>query len=569
MKKKARLIFVILFVIILFVTQGKTAYFTKDEAGTTSAQFLKLGIGARALAMGEAYTGLADDVTSIYWNPAGLNHIEDKEFSAMRALWVSDISLNWLAYAQKGLGGSLGAALVYLASGDIAKYDNAGNGLNQSYSDSDTAFIVSYARKVKGLDLGINLKLLDSRLESESATGLAADLGISGRVFHNNNFNFGLVVQNLGSGLKFMNQSAPLPLNIKSGVSYKALKDRLTLTSDLDFPVDYVTNAHFGAEYRYSLGAMDFFPRVGYQTTNVGDLNALTGLSLGFGVTYGNMSINYAWVPYGELGDTNWVDVGFKFGKKKQEKILNAANTTPLENKANLLKYHFALGYSLFAENRYKEAIGEFNKVLELSPGNTESLEYIGKAEDMLNGKTRMKQDEIDVKLAKMSNLFNEAQALFVKGRFQEAINLFERVLEIDPQHTESLNYIKRAREKIFEKLIVLDDKHFDYNTATLTKAGANVVRQNIRILKENPETKIRIEGYTSAAGTTEYNQKLSERRAMAVAAILKEGGISPERLTTIGFGEARPAVFEPSPKRHNSKEAHANMRVLFEIIVK
>jgi outer membrane protein OmpA-like peptidoglycan-associated protein len=253
--------------------------------------------------------------------------------------------------------------------------------------------------------------------------------------------------------------------------------------------------------------------------------------------------------------------------KRGKEARFESLETSKDQNR--LMNIHLALGRSLFAENRYKESIVEFNKALELAPGNKESLEYVGKAEDILSGKARIKQDAIDLKLAKMRNIFNEAQALFVKGKFQESINMFKKVLEIDPLHTESIKYIKRAREKIFEKLIVLDDKHFDFNTAILTKAGAKVVKKNIRILKENPETKIRIEGYTSAAGGTEYNQKLSERRARAVAAILIEGGITPERLTTIGYGETNPAVFEPSPNHINSKEAHANMRVLFEVIVK
>jgi len=62
----------------------------------------------------------------------------------------------------------------------------------------------------------------------------------------------------------------------------------------------------------------------------------------------------------------------------------------------------------------------------------------------------------------------------------------------------------------------------------------------------------------------------LSERRAKAVEEILvREGGITPARLTTIGYGETRPAIFEPIPKNIDSKEARANMRVLFEIIVK
>jgi len=81
---------------------------------------------------------------------------------------------------------------------------------------------------------------------------------------------------------------------------------------------------------------------------------------------------------------------------------------------------------------------------------------------------------------------------------------------------------------------------------------------------------KIRVAGYASASGTKEHNQALSERRAASVRNYLvKEGGIAQDRLTTIGYGETRPAEYEPVPSDIYSEAAKANMRVLFEVIVK
>lgn len=119
-------------------------------------------------------------------------------------------------------------------------------------------------------------------------------------------------------------------------------------------------------------------------------------------------------------------------------------------------------------------------------------------------------------------------------------------------------------------KFIVLEDVHFDFDKSTLTKEGVELMERNIRVLKENPETKVRVAGYTSASGTEDYNQKLSERRAKTVEDYLvNEGGIAPGRLTKIGYGEQRPETYEPIPSEINSKAAKSNMRVLFEIIVK
>jgi OmpA-OmpF porin, OOP family len=118
--------------------------------------------------------------------------------------------------------------------------------------------------------------------------------------------------------------------------------------------------------------------------------------------------------------------------------------------------------------------------------------------------------------------------------------------------------------------VLAFEDVHFDYDKATLTKEAQAILKRNIQLLKDNPKAKIRIAGYTSASGTKEYNQKLSERRAKAVYDYLTEEGlVPPDRLTTIGYGQTRPAMYEPIPENIYSKEAKANMRVLFEVVVK
>ena len=120
-------------------------------------------------------------------------------------------------------------------------------------------------------------------------------------------------------------------------------------------------------------------------------------------------------------------------------------------------------------------------------------------------------------------------------------------------------------------KIIILafEDVHFDFDKSTLKPEAQAILKRNIQILKDNPKAKVRIAGYTSASGTDAYNQKLSERRANAVQEyLINEGVITPDRLSTIGYGETNPAMYEAAPKELYSKAAKANMRVLFEIIV-
>jgi len=120
-------------------------------------------------------------------------------------------------------------------------------------------------------------------------------------------------------------------------------------------------------------------------------------------------------------------------------------------------------------------------------------------------------------------------------------------------------------------KIIVLafEDVHFDFDKSTLKPEAQTILKRNVQMLKDNPKAKIRVAGYTSAAGTDAYNQALSERRAKAVQEYLvNEGVITPDRLSTIGYGETSPEMYEAAPKELYSEAAKANMRVLFEIIV-
>jgi outer membrane protein OmpA-like peptidoglycan-associated protein len=119
------------------------------------------------------------------------------------------------------------------------------------------------------------------------------------------------------------------------------------------------------------------------------------------------------------------------------------------------------------------------------------------------------------------------------------------------------------------EKVVVFGDTHFDFDKSTLSEEAKTLLDKDVQGLKENPKINVRMAGYTSAKGTEEVNQKLSEERANRVRDYLIEKGIAPERITVIGYGRTKPALYEVTPGEIDSKEAQANMRVLFEVVVK
>ena len=119
-------------------------------------------------------------------------------------------------------------------------------------------------------------------------------------------------------------------------------------------------------------------------------------------------------------------------------------------------------------------------------------------------------------------------------------------------------------------KMIVLEDSHFDFDKSTLRPEGMKALRENIALMKNNPNTQVRVAGYTSMSGTAEYNQRLSERRASAVRDfMISEGGIDQSRISVIGYGSTKPKTKESDPSDIDTKAAQSNMRVLFEMSVK
>lgn len=117
-------------------------------------------------------------------------------------------------------------------------------------------------------------------------------------------------------------------------------------------------------------------------------------------------------------------------------------------------------------------------------------------------------------------------------------------------------------------EVLVLEDVHFNFDTAELNENTKVILRQHVQTLKANPQARVRIAGYTSASGTAEYNQALSERRAQAIKAFLILEGVEASRFKTVGFGQTNPAEYEANPAVLRSDAAKANMRGLFEIIV-
>lgn len=295
-----------------------------DKIGTTSANFLKIGYGARAGAMGEAFTAVADDMASIYYNPAGLLNLNKNNISFMHLKWIEGIDYDWISYLWNlSYNQKIGITFSYLNYGDIQKTleDASGNyaGSAGNYDASDKMMILTYSSLYKEIPFGLNFKLLKQEIDLESATGFAFDIGFKYKASLLP-LRYGVMIQNIGKMSKFRYEDDPLPWNIRAGIMYPLYFINLTTAFDIIYPSDNSIYANLGLEYALPFQSLKIFIRSGYSTLSSNN-NDRKGYSVGFGVNFNDFNFDYAFQPFDLFDNTHKFSLGYAFGKPKLEKV--------------------------------------------------------------------------------------------------------------------------------------------------------------------------------------------------------------------------------------------------------
>lgn len=276
-----------------------------ENAGTRAMSFLKIGVGAEAIGMGESHVAVTNDFYASYWNPAGLAHIQRSQFGFMHNQWFEGIKHEYLGFVQPfGSLGVLGVSALYLSYGEIQGRDVDGKE-TKKFRPYDLAFVLSYGRKLFGNStIGFNAKWLREQIDEEDARVYAFDIGALYAI-GDSGLNLGVNLQNLGTKAKFDKESFNLPTNLKLGLSYR--KDAFTIAADVNKPEDNDLNIGIGVELEI---AELLHLRGGYKYFLGGnDLGAVSGLTTGLGVTIEGFQVDYAFVSYGKLGATHRVSL--------------------------------------------------------------------------------------------------------------------------------------------------------------------------------------------------------------------------------------------------------------------
>jgi hypothetical protein len=329
----AALLGLALFALAALVAAPARAQFNLGEqrTGTSSGTFLKIGVGARAVGLGEAFVAVANDPSAIFWNPAGLASVQRQAVEFSHVSWPGDINYEHAAYVvpTRRLGGSLAFQIGALATQLDETSELQPFGTGRTFTYSDVLVGAAYARRwTDKLLVGGGAKFvredLGSQVGGPTTNAVLFDLG---SIYY---LGYGSVriatsLSNFGARLK-PNGSyvSPYtgevrdydgfdpPLMFRYGLAFEPIENasqRVTTSIEFDQPADNRQLAKAGLEWAWQ---RRLALRTGYEF-NADQLNfsAGAGLNATIGQTQG--TVDYAYTDGGFLGNIHRVSLGLRF----------------------------------------------------------------------------------------------------------------------------------------------------------------------------------------------------------------------------------------------------------------
>jgi tetratricopeptide (TPR) repeat protein len=489
MGKLSRIVMVIISIAIVLVLAVISCW----------ADFEDLGVGARPMGMGNAYTALADDVNAIYYNPAGLAQVDECQFTSGygKLYWGLDDGSNlgsgFVGYAHPLYHwGTLGAGWLNL-------------GLQGLYQEN--SFIFSYGNSLKKrLLAGFNLKLLYKKYgknpytenalidggpgvsgerdpvfsEGYSKTGFSSDLGLLYRF--NREYSLGLALTDINQPhMDLKDNKSRVPIGVRSGFLYNS--DFLTFAFDTTFRNGDV-NVYSGVEKWFL--KRTFGARAGL---GVGS-RSFSNLALGASYTKYLFQLDYAFIyPLSGIRDTygsHRISLTLRFAPEKEEKkrtrevrlaeiAAERATQEQLEKikegeakviaerrKTELAGNYYKEAIEAYRNGLYSGAVGKLRFAVELDPERPEVQSLFKKLSsivEVIPQETRVERE---------AELIRTSVSYYIEDKPKKAITTLQYASEISPKNKEIprlLNILKREypaiaeQEKISEGMTLVEQK--------------------------------------------------------------------------------------------------------------
>ena len=289
-----------------------------EKVGTFDGQFLKIGVGARAAAMGGAFVGVADDATSLYWNAAGIARIDvDKsELSIHHANWPSELSFDQIGYVfhVKRIPGAFGVharALTMQPMTVTTAYQP--NGTGETFDAGMMSAGFTYARSFTDkFSAGATANFINEGLADFSQQTFSFDVGTLYDV-GTLGMKIGMAISNIGSQIKFIEREARIPAIFRVGTSATLMQtadQKLLGSFEFSHPPDNSERVNVGAEYAFRKYV---FLRGGYNI-NYDSEGIAGGVGFHFPVSVaGQADLDYAYTDMKDLGSAHRFSLKFLF----------------------------------------------------------------------------------------------------------------------------------------------------------------------------------------------------------------------------------------------------------------
>ncbi len=516
-----------------------------NGAGSTSTNFQKIGMGARATGMGNAFTGVSDDVNAVFWNPAGLGLAKGTQFTLTHGEWLIGVTHEFFAFSQNiGKDGGFGGSVGYLDSGSFPGALETPGGLYGGVGDtiSATSFTgtLAYAQRLgnwingdffKHSFMGISATVVGQNVVNVGNAGVAFNLGYLYEITRKT-FYVGAVLFNLGTQVQDFSQ----PMMYKIGGSYALhnvlmKRDRNIFALDLDGHSDTGFKIGAGDEYKLNLGRDDVFLRLGYTTAA-----DLAGITAGAGVAHRfddfTAGLDYAFVPYGTLGDTHRITLNMIIGDDliKPEAYVYSSPSFVLGKEP--VNYTFS--------TKAEEPITEY-KVVIYDPSGKPIKTIKGKG----NPPARYMWDGRDAN-----------GELVPQGDYRTTLEVTDDN-DMSGGSRPAQTFAKWVPKRVPYQYSfgVSGDLLFDSGRSDLLQRGFDAIQKAaMSIRRRYPDSLIIIAGHTDdqhLAKTAKYkdNQELSLARAQAVQDYLVKSGMDQSKLSVIGYGETKPIAPNNTPE--------------------
>jgi len=396
---------------------------------SSGAEFLRLTGGARPIALGDAYVGLADDASAMFYNPAGLAQIQFLEGLSMSDSSFAQLEHQMLGVAAPMAGGVIALGYSGIGAGSIPGYGTTGE-VTSAYSTNHSFFNFSFGRKVNNkLSIGVGLKGISERLEDASAATTAIDVGIHYR--YDRYLTVGLAMLNYGSPLKFVSDETPLPTCYRLGGSLQTtfFGEDLNLVSDI---ISYSDETYiaYGCEF---LLRDSIVLRAGMNRGN---------LHVGAGIKANLLSVDYAYRNHDDLGATSQISLGILLGASER------AKTKYYEN--------IALGQAYLKDGEFSQAIVNFGKALDLEPKSEEAALLLRKATAELENETlRSVFSEREGKdLRDIEAVLDSAEDFLKAEKYIEAMGEITKALKIDASNRRAIQLQSSAQLRMEKQLV-------------------------------------------------------------------------------------------------------------------